>query len=212
MDNLCTSAVLDKKRRNLLTKLGFLAGYDFYMAGGTGLALQIKHRTSLDFDFCTPQAFEPAKLKDEFNKRFKTVKEIHIAKDTLILEVERVMVSFFTYPYKMLEPYVKLGEINLASAKDIAAMKIVAIAQRGRRRDFIDMYFLIEKIGLKEIIGSAQEKYPKLNIYTVLQGLMYFKDADKDLEEKKLKLFEKVNWGKVKNDIIKQVKEVRPHL
>lgn len=212
MDNQFTSAVLDKKRRNLLAKLGFLRDYDFYLAGGTGLALQIKHRTSLDFDFCTPQAFEPSKLKDECNERFKTVKEIHIAEDTLILEIKGVMVSFFTYPYKMLEPYVKLGEINLASTKDIAAMKIVAIAQRGRRRDFIDMYFLIKQLGLQDIITSAKKKYPKLNIYTVLQGLLYFKDADKDLEAKTLKLFEKVNWGKVKNDIIKQVNEVRPHL
>lgn len=207
-----STVVLDKKRRTLLTKLGFLTDYGFYLAGGTSLALQIKHRTSLDFDFCTPKEFYPSKLKDEFNERLKGVKEIHIAKDTLILEIEGVIVSFFAYPYKMLEPYVQLGEVKLASLKDIAAMKIVAIAQRGRRRDFIDMYFLINIFGLKEIINSAKQKYPKLNIYTVLQGLTYFKDADEDSEEKRLRLFEEVNWRKVKNDIIKNVNQVRPQL
>ena len=45
--------ILEQKRRDFLSKLGFLIDLGFYMAGGTALALQIGHRTSLDFDFYT---------------------------------------------------------------------------------------------------------------------------------------------------------------
>jgi hypothetical protein len=208
MENLFLS-VLDKKRKDLLNKLGFLKDYGFYLAGGTSLALQIGHRTSLDFDFYTKKEFEPPRLREEFDKRFKKVREIHVAEGTLILDVEGIELSFFKYPYKLVKPCLKLEDVNLASVEDIAAMKILAISQRGKRRDFIGIYFLIQKFGLKKIMELTKEKYSMFNIYVGLQGLSYFKDADEDLEVDRFRLFEKISWGKIKNYIVKEVSEER---
>ena len=208
MENLFLS-VLDKKRKDLLNKLGFLKDYGFYLAGGTSLALQIGHRTSLDFDFYTKKEFEPPRLREEFDKRFKKVREIHVAEGTLILDIEGIELSFFKYPYKLVKPCLKLEDVNLASVEDIAAMKILAISQRGKRRDFIDIYFLIQKFGLKKIMELTKEKYSMFNIYVGLQGLSYFKDADEDLEVDRFRLFEKISWGKIKNYIAKEVSEER---
>jgi len=208
MKNLFLS-VLDKKRKDLLNKLGFLKDYGFYLAGGTSLALQIGHRTSLDFDFYTKKEFEPPRLREEFDKRFKKVREIHVAEGTLILDIEGIELSFFKYPYKLVKPCLKLEDVNLASVEDIAAMKILAISQRGKRRDFIDIYFLIQKFGLKKIMELTKEKYSMFNIYVGLQGLSYFKDADEDLEVDRFRLFEKISWGKIKNYIVKEVNEER---
>lgn len=208
MENLFLS-VLDKKRKDLLNKLGFLKDYGFYLAGGTSLALQIGHRTSLDFDFYTKKEFEPPRLREEFDKRFKKVREIHVAEGTLILDIEGIELSFFKYPYKLVKPCLKLEDVNLASVEDIAAMKILAISQRGKRRDFIDIYFLIQKFGLKKIMELTKEKYSMFNIYVGLQGLSYFKDADEDFEVDRFRLFEKISWGKIKNYIVKEVSEER---
>lgn len=158
MENLFLS-VLDKKREDLLNKLGFLKDSGFYLAGGTSLALQIGHRTSLDFDFYTKKEFEPPRLREEFDKRFKKVREIHVAEGTLILDIEGIELSFFKYLYKLVKPCLKLEDVNLASLEDIAAMKILAISQRGKRRDFIDIYFLIQKFGLKKIMELTKKKW-----------------------------------------------------
>lgn len=98
----------------------------------------------------------------------------------------------------------------LASLEDIAAMKIIAISQRGKRRDFIDIYFLIEIFGLKKIIDITIKKYPMFNIYVGLQGLVYFKDADDDI--KKISLLKNLDWEEVKSYILKEVNKVKNSL
>jgi len=88
-------SVLNRKQKELLKKLGFLKKYGFYLAGGTALALQIGHWTSLDFDFYTKKKFNSQRLREKFDKKFKTVQEIYIAEDTLGLSVEDTGGKFF---------------------------------------------------------------------------------------------------------------------
>jgi predicted nucleotidyltransferase component of viral defense system len=202
-------SVLSRKQINLLRKLKFLKKYGFYLAGGTALALQIGHRTSVDFDFYTEKKFDSRKLREEFDKRFKKVQEIYIAEDTLELNVDGVGMSFFRYPYKLIRTCQEINGINLASKEDIAAMKIISISQRGRRRDFIDIYFLIKEFGFAQIIQFVKEKYPMFNIYVGLQGLTYFKDADEDPEKGRFKLLKEVKWAEIKKFIIKEVKKFK---
>jgi len=205
-------SVLDRRRIGLLKKLGFLKKHGFYLAGGTALALQINHRTSLDFDFYTEKEFDPRKLREKFDEEFEEVREIHIAEDTLGLEVDGIGISFFRYPYPLVKPLQKIESAYLASLEDIAAMKIIAISQKGKRRDFIDIYFLIKDFGLRKIIDLTRKKYPMFNIYVGLQGLVYFKDADEDLEEGRFRLLREVNWEEIKNHILKEVNKIRNSL
>ena len=203
------SLILDKKRIGLLKKLGFIEKYGFYLAGGTALALQIGHRDSLDFDFYTEKKFDSQKLREEFDKRFEKVQEIYIAEGTLGLEVDGIGVSFFKYPYPLIRPLEKMESIYLASKEDIAAMKIIVISQRGKRRDFIDIYFLITEFGLEKIIEFVKEKYPMFNIYVGLQGLVYFKDADEDPEKGRFRLLKEVEWEGVKDYILKETNKIK---
>ena len=203
------SLILDKKRIGLLKKLGFIEKYGFYLAGGTALALQIGHRDSLDFDFYTEKKFDSQKLREEFDKRFEKVQEIYIAEGTLGLEVDGIGVSFFKYPYPLIRPLEKMESICLASKEDIAAMKIIAISQRGKRRDFVDIYFLITEFGLEKIIEFVKEKYPMFNIYVGLQGLVYSKDADEDPEKGRFRLLKEVEWEGVKDYILKETNKIK---
>lgn len=205
-------SIFDKKRTEFLKKLGFLEKFGFYLAGGTALALQIRHRTSLDFDFYTEKKFDVRKLREEFDSRFKKVQEIYIAEDTLGLAVNSINISFFRYPYPLIRPPERLESVSVASPEDIAAMKIIAISQRGKRRDFIDIYFLIKNFGLKKILEFTQEKYSMFNIYVGLQGLVYFKDADKDLEKDRFRLLKDIDWEELKEYIIKEVNKVKKTL
>lgn len=201
--------ILDRKRRNILKKLGILKKYVFYLAGGTALALHIGHLTSLDFDFYTEKPFDPSKLREEFDRVFKKVREIYIADDRLELEVNNIMISFFKYPYPLIRPLEKLEGIDIASKEDIAAMKMIAFSQRGKRRDFIDIYFIIKEIGLKNILEFTKKKYPMFNIYVGLQGLVYFRDADNDLEKDRFRMLKDVRWQDIKNYILKEINKVR---
>jgi hypothetical protein len=205
-------SILPKPQIKLLKKLGFLKKYGFYLAGGTALALQIGHRTSLDFDFYTQKNFDSLRLREEFEEKFKKVEEIYIAEDTLGLSVDNIGVSFFRYPYKLIKPLKEIEGIKIAALEDIAAMKILAISQRGRRRDFIDIYFLIKKFGLKKIMKFVKKKYPMFNIYVGLQGLIYFKDAEEDPEKGRFKLIKDVSWRELKKFILKEVFEYKKSL
>lgn len=198
--------IFDRKRKKLLKELGFLKKYGFYLAGGTALALQIGHRTSLDFDFYTEKKFDNKKLFLELEKKFKNVVLIQKPEQTLIVKINEIEASFFYYPYFLINPLVKINGVNIASTEDIVAMKLIAISDRGTKRDFIDIYFLLKEFSLKEIFEFVKKKYPMFNIYVGLQGLTYFKDAEKQ-QQRKLYLFRSVSWNKIKKFLIEEVKK-----
>ena len=92
-------------------------------------------------------------------------------------------------------------------------MKLIAIIQRGTKRDFFDLYFLIDKIGLGRIIELTQKKYPPFNAYLALQALTYFEDAEKeDFSERKIVFFNPLSWDKVKEFFVEEVRSFKKRL
>ena len=203
--------IIDKKRKKLLSQFTFLKKYGFYMAGGTALSLELGHRKSLDFDFYTPKKFDNRKLLREIEEKFKEVVLIQSAEQTLIVMINGIEVSFFHYPYPLIYPPVKIDGVSLASKGDIAAMKIIAISDRGAKRDFIDVYFLLKEFSLEEIFQVVKKKYPNFNIYVALQGLTYFIDAEKE-QKRRLYLFQSISWNKIKKFLIEKVKDYRKNV
>jgi len=200
-------SVLNSKQVSLLKKLGFLKKYGFYLAGGTALALQINHRTSLDFDFYTGKKFSPFKLQRLLEKKFKGAIVLQKVEGTLIIKIDGVANSFFQYPYPLIFPLIEYQNFPpLASKEDIAAMKIIAISDRGTKRDFVDIYFLLKEFPLKKILDFVKKKYPNFNIYVGLRGLTYFVDAEKK-QKRRLYLFRFVSWPKIKKNLIEEVKK-----
>lgn len=138
--------ILDKKRVEIIPLFRPFKK-DFYLAGDTGLALQIGHRDSLDFDFFSQKAFDPGKLfltlKDIF-EGFKLIK-VQEEKDTLSVILEdSIKISFFTYNYGLVKRPIKEDYFNLASLEDIGCMKLSAVVSRATNKDYIDLYLSLK--------------------------------------------------------------------
>src|SRR3989338_3689834 len=169
------------KRQKLLfetfSKLGWIS--NFYLAGGTALALQIGHRRSIDFDFFSEQ---------EFDVRFVRKKLVALGDYEVYADSEQIIdgalnsvrTSFFNLPYPLINLEVRSGNLRIASKEDIAAMKLSSISTRGSRKDFIDLFFLLTEFSFEEIVRFYEKKYGKNgeNVYCVLKGLVYFVDAE----------------------------------
>jgi len=211
MQNKIFWEILNKPQKQFLPKLSFLRALEAYLAGGTALALQIGHRNSIDFDFYTPKHFRSGTLEKLIKKNLPEcrVKILRDTNDTFeaILN-SRVRLSLFYYDYKLLKKPLIAENTTIISLEDIAAMKLIAISQRGKRRDFIDFYYLLKIFDLRQIMQATEKKYSAFDIYHGLRGLLYFKDADGDPEISRIKIFDKkLSWKKVKGEIEKKVKK-----
>lgn len=202
--------ILDRKQRKILPNLGFLRKeYRFYLGGGTALALQIGHRSSVDFDFYTPKDFDPKGLYNKLKKTLEQTTSEHMADGMLIVTADGVGISFFRYDYPLLNPLVKIAHIDLLPIEDIAAMKMISIVQRGTKRDFIDIYYILKIFSLDKLLELTSKKYNVFNIYLGLRALTYFEDAEQDRSRRRLKFFEELDWDKVKSHIIDIVDKYR---
>lgn len=175
-----------------------------YMAGGSALALHFGHRISVDFDFFTNISFSSEKLAEDLKKigNFKTQT---VLDDTLLGVFNNVKFSIFYYQYPLVFPLLDYLGIKIADPKEIGAMKIAAVMDRGSKKDFIDLYFLSKKgIVLDDCLDYYQKKYGVLanNIYSIITSLSYFVDAEQsDMPE----MMENVSWEEVKKFFEKEV-------
>lgn len=177
---------------------------DFNLAGGTALALQIGHRMSYDLDLFGNRPFERQEILDIL-KGVGQIREVRFSKNIFILEIDNIKVDFVNYSYPLLEEISSEAAYRLLSLQDIAAMKISAITGRGRKRDFFDLYFLMQRFPLEEMLGYYQQKYADGNELMAVRSLVYFGDAD---DEEDLNLFQKVDWSTVKNTIEEAVRKI----
>ena len=178
-----------------------------YLAGGTALALQLGHRISYDLDFFTLEEFDENKLLPEI-KKISNFQLERIAWRTILGKFKGVKFSIFYYGYPTLFSPKRFGKINVADARDIGAMKIAAIASRGAKRDFVDLYFICKEIvSLSEAVQLYDKKYKNLAAMAmhVMKSLTYFNDADPDEMPKMLK---KAGWEEVKIYFENEVKRL----
>ncbi|RCK79509.1 MAG: hypothetical protein OZSIB_4263 [Candidatus Ozemobacter sibiricus] len=152
----------------------------FVLAGGTALAMHFGHRQSIDLDFFTPDAFDPQQVF----QFLPTADAVLVAQEegTLHARVTGCKVSFFRYPYPWLTaPETRQG-LRLAGVPDIAAMKVVAIAQRGTKKDFFDLFRILQDHPPAQIKDWVLRKFSDRNIncYHLLRSLFYFDDAELD--------------------------------
>lgn len=152
-----------------------------YLAGGTALALHLGHRISVDLDFFTQEALEEQILSANLHK-LPEFKEDGVAWRTVWGKIGETKFSLFYYKYPLLAKTHLLMGINLLDVKDLAAMKVAALGDRGTKRDFIDLYFLSEKYSLDEILEFYNQKYGDLEdkIYHLVRSFDYFDDAEVD--------------------------------
>ena len=155
----------------------------FYLAGGTGLALQIGHRDSVDFDFFTPDHFDVATFHSNLIEIFGGEKIIATLeeKDSLNVVIDdEIKLSFLRYPYKLIEPCIEEEYLKIASMEDIACMKLSAIVSRATWKDYIDIFFILKKIPLDKLLFAMDQKMPDLDRNLVLKSLVYFDDIPQE--------------------------------
>ncbi|HWZ21813.1 MAG TPA: nucleotidyl transferase AbiEii/AbiGii toxin family protein [Cytophagaceae bacterium] len=178
---------------------------NFFLVGGTALSLQIGHRKSIDLDLFSTENFDV----QEILTCLKPDLIIQDSKKILQLVVQEIRVDFVSLPYSLIDKLVIEDKIRLASINDIVAMKLKAIAGRGSKKDFYDIYYLLKRFSVKEMIMLFKEKYPDHEVFTVYKSLLYFEDAD--IEPEPI-LFEKLEWKQVKNKISIEVKSFLANL
>jgi len=184
--------------RELLARLGQAPWMDaFYLAGGSAAALHLGHRVSIDLDFFSEQDYEVEPLVQRLGALGRLVVQQQ-SPGTMVGQLEGVRISFFTYPYPLLEEAGIVDGVRIANLLDIALMKIVAIGQRGRMRDFVDLYFICRLgLTLDELLRRVPQKYTTVSYpsYHLLRALTYFDDAEGDEPPKMLVEFD---WAEVR--------------
>ena len=161
------------------------------------MALQLGHRISVDLDFFTPDEFDENEVADKLLSE-KFFIEQRRGWRTVLGRVGNTSVSLFYYKYPLIDKTLDFEGLNLVGLKDISAMKIAAIMDRGTRRDFVDLFFLSKKFKLEKMLDFYDEKFKKLesNFYSISRALAYFEDADQEKEMPRM--LTNISWDEVK--------------
>ncbi|MBO4601871.1 MAG: nucleotidyl transferase AbiEii/AbiGii toxin family protein [Salinivirgaceae bacterium] len=196
---------IDARTLDLLKRL--LAIPEFHnlrLVGGTALALQLGHRISVDLDLFGSVDVDINRTIDLLND-FSNVQVQGSTKNMMFFSIEGVKVDIVNYPYEWIDNQVEEDGLRLAAVNDIAAMKLSAITNRGTKKDFVDLYFLLERFSLNELVDLYTNKYPDGQLFFVLKSLAYFEDAE---EQPMPKMLIDTDWVDVKKRIIDSVQKM----
>ncbi|MBL7795164.1 MAG: nucleotidyl transferase AbiEii/AbiGii toxin family protein [Saprospiraceae bacterium] len=174
---------------------------DFTLAGGTALALQIGHRESYDLDLFSRAPFSTEEIFLKLNQEY-AAELVSKSEHILVAFIRGIKVDCVFHPYTFKYPVVAQDGIRLLHIEDIAAMKLSAIAGRGRKRDFFDLYFLLREFPLHQMLDWYADKYGDSSTFHAVRSLTYFEDAEADADPV---LFEQITWEQVKQRLVKAV-------
>ena len=199
--------VLEPETLRLLHRLGELPELEpFFLVGGTALAIQIGHRKSEDLDFFTRDSFETEAVLEAI-RRDDTGDLIVLGKatNTLNLAIGGVKVDVMRHGYPLVDDLVSVGKVRMAQPADIAAMKLAAITNRGSRKDFVDLYFLLREFSLSDMLAFYEQKYAGHDLFPVIKSLAWFDDAEGEPDPI---LLEEVSWEMVKEGVREALREI----
>ena len=176
---------------------------DFRLVGGTALALLFGHRTSIDIDLFTNKEFDAKSLQDHIDEKYGPSTS-RSTTNSVMCRIDNIKVDMIAHRYQWLEPSLKTDGLRMASAKDISAMKIHAINQAGtRQKDFVDLYFLLEKYSLNEMVQGYGKKYPEGFPNIAKESVRSF---DRVTIDDPIKVFDKeITWREVEKRLNKAV-------
>jgi hypothetical protein len=187
-------------RRGLayLSRQAFVA--DFYLAGGTALALQLGHRISTDLDWFSTTCHLDASERDGIRQALSGsgASEVVSEQDGMLFtRLFGTDASFLYQQHPLLEPTVEYQGVQLASPMDIGLMKLAAVNSRGTRRDFVDVYCLRDVATLDRLLELAAVKYANRPSFLpiAVRALAYFGDAE---QQPMPRLLTPVRWADVR--------------
>jgi hypothetical protein len=173
----------------------------FNLVGGTALALRIGHRISIDLDLFSNQDFDSTTVISALTKLGEP--DVLVNKPPFLqIRLQDVKLDFLKYPYPFVQNYQEIDGVRLVSIENIGTMKLSAVARRGAKKDFFDLYFLLERYSLAQLLAQFEETLPHVDTFHIVKSLTYFEDADKEINPDMLI---KVSWEQVKKAITKEV-------
>ena len=202
-----TTEAVPGSMRRLLDRLAQAGLFeDFYLAGGTGLALLLSHRRSVDLDLFSQRNRLGTHERRILAAQLKSVSQWTLTEETdgtLHGRLGRVRVSFFWYPQPCVKPLLHSGRIRIASMEDIGLMKIGAIIGRGSRKDFVDLYEICQRIPLGQILRLGRRKFKDSRDFTLqaLKALCFLEDAEREPPVQSVK---PTSWIQVKEFFTRQ--------
>jgi len=195
--------ILTKNQQELLPLISQFSP-QFYLVGGTALALQLGHRRSVDFDLFSDKNFRNDLIIKKI-RRYYPISETFInSKDELTIKVHQVKMTWYNFPFVVLHEVNWEKIITMPDVLTIAAMKVYSLGQRAKWKDYVDLYFIFKKYSLAEVVNRAKELFPgHINERLLREQLDYFADIDYS------EIVEYLPGMAVKDEIIKQrLKEI----
>jgi predicted nucleotidyltransferase component of viral defense system len=185
---------------------------EYYLVGGTNLAIRYGHRHSIDLDLFNFKPFNKEysdylhkQLHDDFSVRYISGSVTGVG---VFGFIDDIKVDFVNYPYPLLKPPVKVDNYFLADIDDIAAMKLNAVTGRGSKKDFYDIYELLQHFSLDRLLDAFKRKYKIDNLFQVKKSLIYFLDAeDPDNKNNTVVSTKNIPWMHIKKTITLAVQE-----
>lgn len=171
--------ILNDKQIELLPLVGEFKR-EYYLVGGTAIALYLGHRRSIDFDLFKFASLNRKKnLEKVQSSGFPSIVTWNVT-DQMNLVVNEVKVTFFQYPFQIKANKVFDNIIRLPELLDLAAMKAYALGRRSKWKDYVDLYFLLKKkFTFDEISQRAVSIYGDLFSDKLFRSqLTYFEDVD----------------------------------
>jgi predicted nucleotidyltransferase component of viral defense system len=173
----------------------------FALAGGTSLALQLGHRKSIDLDLFSPQSFLPADIENLLaGNALWQYEPMSQSTRMLFCSINKIKCDFVNEPFPLINPFIETENIKLYSVADIAAMKMHTICGRGKKKDFFDIYALLEHYDWKQMIEWFKQKYGDSQLFFLWKSIAYFLDADDDIDIRGIAPYH-ATWAQVKEII-----------
>jgi len=172
------------------------------LVGGTALALQLGHRTSIDLDLFGHISCDDIQLRKTLASHGQ-LQEISMSQNVKLFTIDGVKIDIVNYDSPWIDGMVKHDNLRLASVSEIAAMKIRAIIGRGTRKDFVDLYYLLQLFSIEDIMALFRKKYPDVNDFIAIRSLTYFEDAEQ--APMPMMMDKSVTWESMKSHILHNV-------
>jgi hypothetical protein len=152
---------------------------NYFLVGGTALSLQLGHRISDDIDLFTRTDINKDEIFDFLNKNYTGKYQINNIQNIILqIAIDDIKVDFVKYDYNLIEEVKTEEGIKYLGKKDISAMKLMAVANRGdQAKDFIDIYYLLQELSLNEMFDYYKKKYNQNDINSIKRSLVYFDDV-----------------------------------
>ncbi len=199
-------STVDPETFSLLKKV-FSVPYvkkQFALAGGTSLALQTGHRKSVDVDLFSEKPFVPADVENLLAGNTEWQYEpVSRGERMLFCFIDKIKCDFVNEPFPLIEPFIEKDGIRLYSLKDITAMKMHTICGRGKKKDFFDLYVLLQLFEWKQMLKWFELKYGSSQLFFLWKSITYFVDADGDVDIRGITPYT-ATWEEIKEIITSQ--------